>query len=77
MYFNAINAGKKTKGKGIMKTYKVKQEASVLYEIEVEAENEEQALEIGQRKLFDGEGSETPYSFEWQDWNKVEEKGDK
>lgn len=59
-----------------MKTYIVKQEASVLYEIEVEAATEEQALEIGQRKLFDGEGSETPYTFEWQDWHKVEEKGD-
>jgi hypothetical protein len=59
-----------------MKTYIVKQEASLLYEIEIEAENEEQALELGQAKLFDGEGSETQYSFEWQDWHKVEEKGD-
>jgi hypothetical protein len=56
-----------------MKKYIVKNEASVLYQIEVEAENEEQALAIGQKKLFDGEGSETPYSFEWQDWNKVED----
>lgn len=57
-----------------MKTYIVKQEASVLYEVEVEAENEDQALELGQAKLFDGEGSEVIYSFEWQDWNKVDEK---
>jgi hypothetical protein len=59
-----------------MKKYIVKQEASVLYEIEVEAENEDQALELGQAKLFDGEGSEVLYSFEWQDWHKIEEKGD-
>jgi hypothetical protein len=56
-----------------MKKYIVKQEASVLYEIEVEAENEEQAITLGQKKVFDGEGSETPYSFEWQDWHKVED----
>jgi len=59
-----------------MKKYIVQQEASVLYEIEVEAENEDQALELGQAKLFDGEGSEVLYSFEWQDWHKIEEKGD-
>jgi hypothetical protein len=59
-----------------MKKYIVKQEASVLYEIEVEAKNKKQALELGQKKLFDGEGSETPYTFEWQDWHKVEEKGE-
>jgi hypothetical protein len=59
-----------------MKTYKVINEASVLYEIEVEAENEEQALEIGLEALFNGEGNEVLYSFEWQDWHKIEEKGD-
>ena len=56
-----------------MKKYIVKQEASVLYQVEIEAENEEQALELGQKKLFDGEGNETPYSFEWQEWYKVED----
>jgi hypothetical protein len=59
-----------------MKTYIVKLEASVLYEVEVEAENDEQALELGQTKLFDGEGTEVPYSFEWQDFNIVTVKGE-
>lgn len=57
-----------------MKTYIVKNEASLVYEIEIEAENEEQALELGQAKLFDGLGSKRPYSFIWTDWSDVEEK---
>jgi len=59
-----------------MKKYIVKQEASVLYQIEIEAKNEQEALELGQKKLFDGEGIETPYSFEWQDWSQVKEYAD-
>jgi hypothetical protein len=59
-----------------MKKYSVKLEASVLYEVEVEAENDEQALEIGSEALFAGEGNEVPYSFEWQDYNIVEVKGE-
>jgi hypothetical protein len=59
-----------------MKKYSVKLEASLLYEVEVEAENDEQALEIGAEALFNGEGTEVPYSFEWQDFNIVTEKGE-
>jgi len=59
-----------------MKKYIVKLEASVLYQVEVEAKNEEQALELGEYKLFHGEGSEVPDSFEWQDFNIVTEKGE-
>jgi len=59
-----------------MKTYMVKNEASLIYEIEIEAENEEQALELGQNKLFDGLGTESPYSFIWTDWSEIEEKRD-
>jgi hypothetical protein len=54
----------------------VKNEASLIYEIEIEAENEEQALELGQNKLFDGLGTESPYSFIWTDWSEIEEKRD-
>ena len=60
--------------KGKMKKYIVKNEASLVYEIEVEAENEDQALELGQAKLFDGLGTERPYSFIWTDWSDIEEK---
>lgn len=56
-----------------MKKYIVKHEASVLYQVEVEAENEEQALELGQAKLFDGEGIEAPYSFMWTDFHTIDE----
>jgi hypothetical protein len=57
-----------------MKKYIVKHEASVLYQVEIEAENEQQALELGQEKLFDGQGSETPFSFMWTDFTETEEK---
>ena len=60
-----------------MKKYIVRNEATLVYEIEIEAENEEQALELGQAKLFDGEGTERPYSFIWTDWSDVEEKKEK
>ena len=56
-----------------MKKYVVKQEASILYQVTVEAKSEAEALELGQKKLFNGEGVATPYSFEWQEWNKVED----
>ena len=65
------------KDKGKMKKYIVKNEASLVYEIEIEAESEEQALELGQAKLFDGLGTERPYSFIWTDWSDVEEKKEK
>ena len=59
-----------------MPKYIVKQEASVLFFVEVEASTEEEALELGQEQLFNGNGIEVPYSFEWQDWNSVEEQED-
>jgi hypothetical protein len=57
-----------------MAKYIVKQEASILFYVEVEASTEEEALEIGQAQLFDGDGVEVPYSFEWQEYSSVEEK---
>jgi len=58
-----------------MAKYVVEQMATVWYRVNVEADTEEQAKELGYELLNKGEGIETSYSFEWQDefWVELEE----
>jgi hypothetical protein len=58
-----------------MAKYVVEQMATVWYRVNVEADTEEQAKELGYELLNKGEGIKTPYSFEWQDefWVELEE----
>jgi hypothetical protein len=61
-----------------MKKYKVVLDASVIYEIIVEANSEEEAKELGHAKLRDGEGSEIEGAFSWGDgdWGDATEIGE-
>jgi hypothetical protein len=61
-----------------MPTYRVQQQATVYYEVIVEADTEEKAREIGVEKILDGDGYEADGSFEWQDdtWSEEVEDDD-
>lgn len=50
-----------------MAKYIVEQMATVWYQVEVEADTKEQALDLGQDKLNQGEGWQNQDSFEFQD----------
>ena len=54
-----------------MPKFKVRLEATSLYEVIVEAENKEEALDKGINELKNGEGSEVPQSFDWTEWNQI------
>ena len=58
-----------------MKKYRVVLDASVVYEITVEANSEEEAKDLGHAKLRDGEGTEIECAFLWGDgiWGYAEE----
>jgi hypothetical protein len=57
-----------------MATYRVQQGASVYYEVIVEADTEDEALELGMNEIMSGKGLEVDGSFEWQDDTWVEEQ---
>jgi hypothetical protein len=59
-----------------MPEYRVQQQATVYYEVVVEADTEDQAREIGVEKIFNGDGYEADGSFEWQDDTWIEEVED-
>jgi hypothetical protein len=50
-----------------MATYKVQQMAQVWYEIEVEAANREEAIELASTKIMNDEGTAADGSWYWQD----------
>jgi hypothetical protein len=56
-----------------MATYRVQQAAVTYYEIIVEADNQDEALELGMTELMNDEGYEVDGSFEWQDDTWIEE----
>lgn len=58
-----------------MKKYRVVLDASVVYEITVEANSEEEAKDLGDAKLRAGEGTEIEGAFLWGDgvWGYAEE----
>lgn len=56
-----------------MTRYIVEQMAQVWYRVEVEAEDEDTALDLGMYKLMNDEGSEIAFTFEWQDETDVRE----
>jgi hypothetical protein len=56
-----------------MAKYIVEEMAEVWYRVEVEAEDEDTALEVGMNKLMNGEGSEIPFTFEWQEEYSIRE----
>jgi hypothetical protein len=57
-----------------MKKWVVKMDASLVYWVEVEAENKEQALELGLKELENGEGQESVGSFSWGEWTEATER---
>ena len=59
-----------------MATYKVQQMAQVWYEVEVEADNRDEAIELATAKLMNDDGVEVPDSWEWQDefWTDKDEE---
>jgi hypothetical protein len=61
-----------------MPIYYVQQKATVWYEVEVEADSPEQALELGTELLENGEGVEAQDSFDWADgfWLGDEERNE-
>jgi len=58
------------------KKYIVRLESTELHQIEVEAENSDQALEIGLEQIRRCEGEAVPGSFNWGDWADVKEAGE-
>lgn len=58
------------------KKYIVRLESTELYQIEVEAENRDQALQIGAQEIRRGEGEAVPGSFNWGNWANVREAGE-
>lgn len=58
------------------KKYIVRLESTELHQIEVEAENSDQALEIGLEQIRNGEGEAILGSFNWGDWADVKEAGE-
>lgn len=59
-----------------MATYRVQQAAVTYYEVTVEANDEDEALEIGMAEIMNDNGIEVLGSFEWQDDTWVEEVED-
>ena len=57
-----------------MAMYRVQQKATVWYEVVIEADNEDEALEFGIEALSDGDGFEASGSFMWQEDYWVEEQ---
>lgn len=56
-----------------MPEYRVQQMATVWYEVVIEADNEDEAIELGLDSLARGNGYEASGSFEFQDETWVEE----
>lgn len=59
-----------------MNQYKVQQKAVVWYEVDVLAESIEQAQELAEDSLRQGDGHEVEYTFEWVDATCVLAKGE-
>ena len=57
-----------------MAMYRVQQKATVWYEVVIEADNEDEALEFGIEALSDGDGFEASGSFMWQEDYWVEKR---
>lgn len=55
------------------KKYIVRIESTELYAIEVEAENADQAREIGSQEIRRGKGEAVSGSFNWGNWAAVKE----
>lgn len=56
-----------------MPEYRVQQMATVWYEVVIEADNEDEAIELGLDSLARGNGYEASGSFEFQDETWAEE----
>jgi hypothetical protein len=57
-----------------MPEYKFQQMATVWYQVIVEADNEENAIDIGLEAIAMGDGEEVDNSFELQDETWIEEQ---